>query len=424
MSDTEPTPVPGTMGPIASGPLPQGERIVSLDVLRGFAVLGILVMNIQSFSMPGATYMNPTAYGDLEGANYVVWYVCHLFVDMKFMSIFSMLFGAGILVMTGRAEATGRSPAGVHYRRMAWLLLLGLLHAHLLWYGDILYFYALCGMIAFLFRRFSARSLLVFGLVAVSIPTLFSLGSQWSMEAGFFPPDQAELIWQPPAEQIDRELADYRGGWLAQMHHRVPTALFFELFLFVFFVAPRAGGLMLLGMALHKWGVFSAARSRGFYAALVGVGALAGLPVIAWGIHQHEAHNWAASYSFNLGGLFNYWASMLVALGWVGAVMLACKSTALRAVTRTFASVGQMALTNYLGQTIICTTIFYGHGFGLFGSVSRVQQILIVAAVLAFQLAVSPIWLKFFRFGPFEWLWRSLTYMRVQPMRRRVSPDG
>jgi uncharacterized protein len=126
-------------------------------------------------------------------------------------------------------------------------------------------------------------------------------------------------------------------------------------------------------------------------------------------------------YSFYLGGLFNYWASILVALGWVGAVMLVCKTEPLRALTKPLAAVGQMALTNYLGQTIICTTIFYGHGFGLFGSVSRVQQILIVAGVLAFGLIVSPIWLRFFRFGPFEWLWRSLTYLRLQPMQRETA---
>jgi uncharacterized protein len=411
------------MGPTVPGPVSQAERIVSLDVLRGFAVMGILVMNIQSFSMPGAAYMNPTVYGDLAGANYVVWYVSHLLADMKFMSIFSMLFGAGILVMTRRAETTGRSAAGVHYRRMAWLLLFGLLHAHLLWYGDILYFYALCGVVAFLFRRLPAWVLIVLGIAAVSLDTWFSLFFQWALEAGHIPADEggAGSWWNPPPETIDAELADYRGGWLGQLGHRVPTALFFETFLFLMFVAPRAGGLMLFGMALHKMGVFSARRSRGFYLALVLVGAVIGVPLIAYGVQRHEAAGWDVMYSFYLGGLFNYWASILVALGWVGAVMLVCKTEPLRALTKPLAAVGQMALTNYLGQTIICTTIFYGHGFGLFGSVSRVQQILIVAGVLAFGLIVSPIWLRFFRFGPFEWLWRSLTYLRLQPMQRETA---
>ena len=404
-----------------SGPIQAPQRIVSLDILRGFAVLAILVMNVQSFSMPGSAYMNPTSYGDLQGANYLVWFFCHLLADMKFMTIFSMLFGAGILVMTGRREATGRSSAGLHYRRMAWLLLFGLLHAHLLWYGDILYFYALCGMVAFLFRRFPAWLLLVLGIVAVSVDTVFSLAFQWMLDGGHMPAEGPESWWRPPADVIDAELADYRGGWLDQMSHRVPTAIFFQTFLFVIFIAPRAGGLMLLGMALHKMGVFSAARSRVFYAALVAVGALVGVPVIIYGIHRHEATGWDVMYSFYLGGQFNYWASILVALGWVGVIMLLCKSPALGWVRRPLAATGQMALTNYLGQTIICTTIFYGHGFGLFGDLDRWQQLLVVLGVWAVQLVVSPIWLGFFRFGPFEWLWRSLSYWRLQPFLRREA---
>ncbi len=135
------------------GPVQGSERIQSLDVMRGVAVLGILVMNIQSFAMIGAAYMNPTAYGDLEGVNGWVWYLGHLFADMKFMTIFSMLFGAGVIVMTSRREAAGQSSAGVHYRRMVWLLVFGLAHAYLLWYGDILYTYALCGFVLYLFRK-------------------------------------------------------------------------------------------------------------------------------------------------------------------------------------------------------------------------------------------------------------------------------
>jgi uncharacterized protein len=132
-------------------PITEGERIVSIDALRGFALLGILYMNIQAFSMVSAAYMNPTAYGDLHGANYAVWLLGRLLADLKFMSIFSMLFGAGIFLLTSQVEASGRRPTPLHYRRMGWLLLFGLLHGSLLWYGDILYDYALCGMLVFLF---------------------------------------------------------------------------------------------------------------------------------------------------------------------------------------------------------------------------------------------------------------------------------
>ena len=117
------------------------------------------------------------------------------------------------------------------------------------------------------------------------------------------------------------------------------------------------------------------------------------------------------------GALFNYWGSLAVSLGYIGMVMLVCLSSWLDRLTRPFAAVGRMALTNYLVQTLICTTIFYGHGLGLFGRVERQEQILIVFAVWVFQVAVSPLWLRYFRFGPFEWLWRSLTYQKVHPMR-------
>jgi uncharacterized protein len=401
-----------------SGPVTQSQRIVSLDVLRGVAVLGILVMNIQAFSMPGAAYMNPSVYGDLEDANHWVWYFSHLLADQKFWTIFSMLFGAGIVLMTSRAETAGRGSAGVHYRRMGWLLVIGLLHAHLFWYGDILYAYAMCGFVAYLFRKLPPWLLLVLGLAAVSVTFGVNLFFGWALVEGHMPVEQATTWWSPPQDAIDSELAAYRGGWLDQMPQRMRTAIVFQTFLLVIFFGWRTGGIILIGMALYKLGVFSAARSKGFYAALVAGGALVGIPVIMFGASRNLAVGFDVKYSFYLGGLYNLWASILVALGWVGLVMLLCKSTILGFAKRVLAAVGQMALTNYLMQTIICTTVFYGHGFGAFGHFERTHQIATVLAVWIVQLIWSPIWMRFFRFGPFEWLWRSLTYLKAQPMRR------
>ena len=126
-------------------------------MLRGFALLGILVMNIQSFSMPDSASLNPFAYGDLTGANLVVWIVSYLFTDEKMYGIFSMLFGAGVVLMTTRVEQRGGSPAGLHYRRMGWLMLFGLLHGVLLWTGDILWTYGVCGLVVYLFRKRSIK---------------------------------------------------------------------------------------------------------------------------------------------------------------------------------------------------------------------------------------------------------------------------
>ena len=224
-----------------AGPVTEAQRIVSLDVLRGFAVLGILVMNIQSFSMIGAAYMNPTAYGDLAGANFGVWYFGHLLVDLKFMTIFSMLFGAGIIVMASRREATGRGSAGLHYRRMGWLLVFGLLHAYLLWYGDILYSYAVCGLLIFLLRKLPPWLLLLIGIGAAAVTSGIEVFSGltmplWPQEAvtGF----KADA-WLPPPEAVDAEVAAYRGNWLEQMSHRAPTAFEFQTFLMLVFISKH-----------------------------------------------------------------------------------------------------------------------------------------------------------------------------------------
>ena len=401
------------------GPITGSQRILSLDVLRGVAVLGILVMNIQSFSMIMAAYMNPTTYGDLEGVNWWIWYLGHLLVDQKFMTIFSMLFGAGVVVMTSRREATGQSSAGVHYRRMGWLLLFGLLHAYLLWYGDILYYYALCGMLIWLFRKLPPWLLIMLGFISVAVASVFAFLSGFALVEGWMPVEAIADDWVPTKDMVEAEIAAYRGSWLDQMTgHRVEAAFFFETFLFLFGISWRAGGMMLIGMALGTLGVFSAARSRRFYLGLVGAAAIVGLPAVMYGVHRNVEADWALKYSFFFGTAFNYWGSILVALGWVGAVMLVCKSDSLRPLTRPFAAVGRMALTNYLMQTVLCTFIFYGHGLGQFGMFERWQQGLVVVVIWVLQLVVSPIWLRHFRFGPAEWLWRSLTYMELQPMRR------
>lgn len=404
-------------------PVAQTARIDSIDVLRGVALLGILVMNIQLFAMPQAAYFNPTAYGDLTGANLWVWVAGRMLADQKFMTVFSMLFGAGIVLMAGRAEARGES-SRLHYRRMGWLLVIGLLHAHLLWSGDILFLYAVCGMLVYPLRRQPPVRLLVLGTVligvasALSVVTGLSLPS-WSGE------ERAEFlaeVWQPTPDMIDAELGAYRGEWLDQQPVRSEAAFEFETFVLIVWGMWRAGGLMLIGMALFAQGVFSARRSFRFYATLVSLAIAIGLPVQGYGISLDFERGWPA-WSFFLGMQFNYWGSLVVSLGYIGAVMLACQRPALRRFTRPFASVGQTALTNYLLQTVICTTIFYGHGLGWFGLVGRVGQVGVVAGVWAAQLIASSLWLRRYRFGPAEWAWRSLTYGIRPPLRRVITPE-
>jgi len=402
-----------------TGPVIQSDRIVPIDVLRGFAVLGILIMNIQAFSMIGATYFNPTIYGDLNGLNYLVWLFSHLFADSKFMTIFSLLFGAGIVLMSDRMESTGRRPAPVYYRRTVILLLIGLAHAWLLWNGDILYAYAMCGFLVFLFRRLKPKTLIIFGLAIVAFGSLLAIFFQWSMQ--FWPPEQIESMipwFSPGAAEITTELEAYRGGWAAQMAHRAPAAMAMQTGAFLTTTSWRAGGLMLAGMGLYRLGLFNATLPARTYRRMIVTGLLVGIPIILLGVNFNQAAGWTFETGFFGGKQFNYWGSLFVSAGWIGLVMLGCQWSQGGRLYRSLAATGQMALTNYLMQTIICITIFYGHGLGMFGRIERTGQIVIVFAVWVFQLALSPWWLKRFRFGPFEWLWRSLTYMRLQPMRR------
>jgi uncharacterized protein len=407
--------------PAVRTPVTDSERISSLDVLRGFALLGILVMNIQSFAMVGVVYDNPTAYHPPEGANLLVWFLSHLLADQKFISIFSMLFGAGIVLMSQRAESSGIKPGPLHYRRMGWLILFGLLHAYLLWYGDILYAYGMCGLFVYLFRRKSPMTLVSWALVLAAIGSLIAigLGSFWLPH---LPPDlKADFIqdnWLPSPQDIDEEVAEYRGSWLAQMSDRAPAALYIETSLFLRLYVWKTSSLMLLGMALFKLGALQARWSRGRYLSLVGAGLTVGIPLTLFGVAQNFARHWDVEYSFYLGEQYNYWGSYLVALGWTGLIMLWCQSSRAPALKERMAAAGRMAFTNYILQTVICTTIFYGSGFGYFERVPRTGQILIVFGVYAAQLAIAPLWLRHFRFGPLEWLWRSLTYGRRQPFRR------
>jgi uncharacterized protein len=402
------------------GPVAESERIASLDMLRGFALLGILVMNIQSFAMVDVVYDNPMAYRPPQGANLLVWLVSHVLADQKFISIFSMLFGAGIVLMSQRAESSGIRPGPLNYRRMAWLIVFGLLHAYLLWYGDILFVYGMCGLLVYLFRRKSPTTLVSYALVFAAIGSLIAigLGVFWLPHAA--PHVRADFIrdnWLPSPQDINEEIAAYRGSWIAQMSERVPTAFYIETSLFLRLYVWKTASLMLLGMALFKLGALQARWSPGRYWSLVGAGLFVGIPLTVFGVVQNFANHWNVDYSFYLGSQYNYWGSYLVALGWVGLIMLWCQSSRALALQERMAAAGRMAFSNYILQTVICITLFYGSGFGLFERVPRTGQILIVFAIYAAQLVLSPLWLRHFRFGPLEWLWRSLTYGKRQPFR-------
>lgn len=403
-------------------PTQRAERIRSLDVLRGFALLGILIVNIQSFSMPDSAYTNPMSFGDFTGLNYVVWWITYVMFDSKMMALFSMLFGAGIVLMSERAIKKTGKVAGLHYRRMLWLLVIGLVHAYLIWYGDILVSYALCGMIVFWLRNLKPKWLILIAVVMLMVSSGFFLMTGFTVQAY---PDEPSVIemreelnrdWNPSQEQVEEMLATYRGSWLDQMKQRSITALGFQTFIFAIFTFWRAGGLMLIGMAMFKWGVFQAKRSNRFYVIGAVAGLLIGYSLVLLGVRRNLQSEFEGIQSLFINSQFNYWGSLFVCLGYACLVMLVCKSDWLGWLKRSLQAVGQMALTNYLMQSIVCTLLFYGHGLGSYGYLDRWEQLIVVVVIWIAQMVLSPIWLSKFRYGPFEWLWRSLAYWKLQPM--------
>ena len=379
--------------------------------------MGILIMNIQSFSMSSSAYINPTAFGDLTGINKWVWIFSHVIASSKFMSIFSILFGAGMLLFTERAIAKGRKASAFHYRRMFWLLIFGLMHAYLIWYGDILVAYALCGMLVFVFRKKKVSSLITLSIVFFVIPIFLNLLSGSTIEQ--WPPESYEenlKTWIPGIQLLNEEIVAMQGGWLTQMNYRIPQAYFMETFLFFWLTFWRATSMMLLGMALFKSGVLSAQKSTNYYIKMSLIGLIFGYALISIGVFKNFEAGWTMEFSMFFGNQFNYIGSLGVALGYIALVMLIAKSVKFVKFKALLYNVGKMAFTNYILMSVLAMFIFYGNGFGLFGQVERQIQILIVFAIWIVILFISHFWLKKFRFGPLEWLWRVLTYWKRQPM--------
>jgi uncharacterized protein len=403
-------------------PTDPGGRIISLDLLRGIAVLGILIMNIQSFSMPGVAYINPTTYGDLTGLNKGVWIFSHIIANGKFMAIFSILFGAGIQLFTNNAETREKNSAALHYRRMGWLLVIGLIHSYLLWTGDILVGYSLCGMLVYPLRNIKPVRLVWLSMALFMVPVVIHIAAFLSLP--LWPRqmvDSANSSWSPDEQVIRHYLDVYRGGWLEQMSFRVQGSFSNQTRHFIIQTFWRATALMLLGMALYKWKILSAGRTKSFYQKMSLAALLPGLLLSVLSVVLSFRTNWNMEYSRFLGTSMNYIGSLGMALGYIGMIMLISKSTKGAKVKKLFASVGKMALTDYILMTLLATFIFYGDGLGLFGSVDRTGQVLIVLGIWIVLVAFSNLWLRYFRFGPLEKLWRNLTYWGLKQQRTLVS---
>jgi uncharacterized protein len=427
-------------------PTERQERIGMLDTTRGIAVLGILIMNITGFGLPNA-YDDPTNWGGSDGINLAVWRIAALLFEGTMRGMFTLLFGAGALLFLQRhaARNPGLLPADLFFRRTMWLIVFGLVNAYvLLWSGDILYVYGLVGLLLFVFRNVAPRKLIIASAVIMVLQTAVSF-SEWydyrdassaaaaaqqARSAGHvLTPQQSEAIeritrinegFKPSREEQQKTIDTVRKSYSSALGHIAQESWHFET---VFFFQHGLGdclGVMLLGMALLKLGVLDGTASRRVYATMLAVGYAIGLAVNLFETTNLTRDNFSidslmTSYlTYDLGRI-------PMTLGHIGLIGLLYRMPALSGAMRTLAATGQMALTNYLSQSLICMLLFTGAGLALFGQLERHELYYVVVAIWIVQLIWSPLWLRRFRFGPAEWLWRSLTYWQKQPMRSDVT---
>ena len=400
-------------------PVTASERLETLDVLRGFALLGILAMNIRAMAAPFSTYMYPYAMFEYTGTNRAAYIATSVLFDLKMMGLFSMLFGAGVLLYAAKSTATGSPPRGLWFRRMVWLLVIGLIHADLIWDGDILVPYALCGILLLWWvRRLPAWALFTGSVGLLAVGALLSIGHGIAWEAM----PEAErareaALWMPTREQAGSQLTRLLGSYTDVVAYRAPLVFMVQTLYFAFFFFWRCSGMMLLGMALYKWGFLDGRRAIRGYALTAAICIPAGLALAWFGTVALERVGFRMPER-TTADLWNYVGAVLASVGYAGALILLVKRSVLARLRKAFAAVGQMAFTNYLLQSVITAVLFLGWGFGFAGQADYAQQLLVVAAIWALQIVISPIWLARYRFGPAEWLWRSLTYWQRQPMRR------
>lgn len=407
------------------------ERFATLDATRGVAVMGILLINIISFSMPEQAYISPLAWGGTGPADIAAWAVNQLFFEGRMRGLFALLFGASAMLVMTRANAGDHGAASVHLRRMGTLALFGLAHCYLVWEGDVLFHYAVLGCLLLVVRNWSAGALIRAAILLLALHALY-----WSVQfAGALhfqtiataPDAAADTVRQyrammagfpgPDNPTIVRDLAAYRGDYATVLDYRLDHRAAIPIQL-LFILGGETLGYMLIGMALMKIGLFTDGWDRARIRRLMIICYAISLPAMA------ALTVWQRASGFDsivLMGVFLGWSipfRVLMTLAHAALIVLLVTHFADRPVVARVAAVGRMAFTNYLMTSIVMTTIFYGYGLGLFGHVGRADVYLFVIGMWALMLLWSKPWLDRFAYGPFEWLWRSMARGKIQPMRR------
>lgn len=426
---------------VVAAPIAESERLQTLDVLRGVALFGILLMNITGFGLPFA-YSDPTNYGGATGANLWAWITTMMVFEGTQRGLFSILFGAGFVALATRRESAGSADAAdLHYRRMMLMVVFGMIHSYLLlWRGEILFFYGMVGLFLFPLRKLSTKVLLIVATVGFAISAVWTQGERLAAITKHDKFVAAEAVkaaggklakaqegeisaWQdalaeakPDAEKIQKNIDAHQGSYLDLVAYQAPGTANWESWQFYrhFF---DYFSMMLIGMALFRGGVLTLAREPRLYWLMLVIGYTVGLTVNYWETRTVIDSGFAVlaflqtKVTYDLG-------RVAMTMGHLGLLLLFCRSGYLSGLRNSLAAVGRMAFTNYISHSLICAVLFSGFGLGLYGKLERHQLYYVVFSIWLFQLLVSPIWLRHYLFGPLEWGWRSLTYVKKQPFRR------
>lgn len=432
-----------------AAPTAQQERIILIDSLRGIALLGILLMNIPYMGLPEPAFDNPYINNELGTINWKVWWFVNWIPEGTQRAIFSMLFGAGILLFVSRLEkrTTGLWPAEYFIRRQLWLLVFGLFNAFvLLWPGDILFMYAIIGIVAFAFRLLPVKGLLIAAGVCLVLMTVRENVDLYRKKETICKGEMVAKIDTAKVKLTD--IQKEQLGAMTSMKEKADTAAlkkemkrsaekmtgsYEELYKYLSNISAMLEfnytyyGIwdvllfMLLGMAFYKSSILMGKAPPLTYGLMFIIGMGSGLFLTWMRLHNMTSHQFNSFEVTKSAGVEYYeLARTLRSIGLFGLIMLLYKSGWFKWLFALLRPVGQMAFTNYLMQSFLCGLYFFGIGFGMLGKLERHEIYYVVGVVWLIQIIWSHIWLRYFRFGPLEWCWRSLTYWKKQPMKKNT----
>ncbi|MEA2080811.1 MAG: DUF418 domain-containing protein [Pseudomonadota bacterium] len=423
----------------------QTQRIRILDIIRGVAVLGIVTMNIPDMAYPEDLVLDFHATDPGKGWNYWIGVVSEILFAGKMRGLFTLLFGVSSILIFEKLTRNidGLAAADIYFRRLLWLLIFGLVNAYLfLWWGDVLFKYALLGMLLFSFRRASYRVLTSVVLICFAVLTIQPTAEYREMvnlqqryigvqnkqkSAQPLTSDEQEVIvrWQeslddmrPDSESIEDECQVKADHYFEIFKYNARQVLEEQTTIFYREDVWDMSLYMFLGIILLRMGLFNERVKQSIHLTIAFFGIGIGLAVHAWlnlGLYKHYLDPTHSEYYL----IFINLGRLPFVLGYLSLIIFLFRTEALNCIGDWMVAAGRMALSNYMIQSIIGAFVFYGFGLALFNQLTRLDIALVIVLVWIFQIIFSVIWMKLFYYGPFEWLWRSLTYWRAQPLRKK-----